>query len=665
LSAKITVQRSSNVFKAVPGVWHTISSKTIDQNRETVTTKVISSNSSKDWTTIEEPQSHHWLQIRDPGGFRTWVQKKYQELFDRNVQEDNFLIADLLEAKIAIEPKTFRCPNSNCNRLLALENDEQLIARINISEETNAPKKLGFKCPKCHHRPMTQQPHLIIDYERGIMRNLPTSCPICQSPLKLDYTGSVVSIMGWRISCTNSQCSLFNNPEDPFAKDPHGIPIFSDFYDEGRKLSITPTTRGPTRSLVETKIDTAPFKFKPDECTLASLYKIHEAPSMRELKRCGKKLIYKIANLISLYLEKAIEECFKDAEKLTKGNPIFDQSHKELIEQDQEYKKISEKTDESGVEFKRILIEEFDIPNQELYDRLCKLRKINDEVINLLFAEGHTYEGFINKLRSGDPRKTELNKIKDYKSQLFFEEIRYLYPSEVITSTKGIGGFQIVKASFGVDVGLSSKPKKFPFHRHIGINQTYYDKNKQQYREPNDNFPIIFATNHPIEGLFIRLSPTRLIEQEFLDSKYNIQPRIGLSLTSKDKIDKIEIMLHTLSHLIIRRLSAISGLSEGSLSHKIYPCDASILIYTTVHPTLGQLQEVFETKMSELLDPNELKRKAMTCPRDPLCLQSDTDPGSCFACLHIPEYSCDHYWNKSLNRCTLWQSGVGKKGLWK
>jgi len=174
--------------------------------------------------------------------------------------------------------------------------------------------------------------------------------------------------------------------------------------------------------------------------------------------------------------------------------------------------------------------------------------------------------------------------------------------------------------------------------------------------------------------LFIRINPERIQERGFLGITPTDNPRVNMAVSVlKDENESeyqetrtytLETMLHTLSHIFIRRLSEVSGLGAGSLSHKVFPFDGSILIYTTIYPTLGQLQEVFKGSMKDLLDHIELEKAAMHCPRDPICLESMLDKGSCFACLHIPEYSCDHYWNKQLDRRTLWSHDSGVKGLW-
>lgn len=665
MSIKITVGKSSNVYKAVPSVWHTVTSKGA-KARETVTCRISESFESGNWQTIENAKEYHWLQIRDPEGLRRLIREKFSILFDRVVPEDDFLIFDLTHAKMEIYPRTFRCPQ--CGELAHLKSDR------NLWEEVVGSKKephMGIECRSCGTKPMSQQPHIIIDYDKGRMREIPTCCPNCGDSLKLEFRGSAVSIMGWRLSCTNSTCLLGKTPLDPFSLDTNGDPVFREFFDGKRMLSITPTTRGPSRSLVETKIDTAPFRFKPNECVLGSLFKVGKAPTMMELKELRQKIRDAAAKLMSEFTGIKFEDCLLNAENVGPGVKAYDLAHADLLAKDLDYRRISEAADESGKSLRELIVGITANPTSS-DTILASLREKCEEPISLLFAQGTTYEEYVATLRDEDPRKTKgLEEYVESKSKLSIDTIRYLYPSEVKKTAREIGGFQIVKASMGIDVGLSGEPRRIEFAD--VITKQGLLKNGHQVKG-SDKHPVIFATNHPIEGLFIRVDSQQIQNRGFLRETPTDNPRVNMAWSAiKDEGEKdrtksksyaIETMLHTLSHLIIRRLAEVSGLSAGSLSHKIYPYDGSILIYTTTYPTLGQLEEVFKGNMEDLLNYVELEKAAMNCPRDPICLESMMEKGSCFACLHIPEYSCDHYWNKQLDRRILWSHVPGVKGLW-
>jgi hypothetical protein len=660
MTLNITVQKASNVFKAVPGAWHTITSRIIDGNKETATTRIVQSMPSVDWINIEKARNYHWLQVSDVDGFRKWISKRYFNLFDRRIREDNFLIVDLYKANSEIFPRTFRC--QLCKTLMSESSDYELLTSINIlNRSKDGLPKLGLKCPKCNHRPITQQPHVIIDYEQGIISELPTICPRCSDHLKLDFRGSPVSILGWRLSCNNPSCSL-SHPIDPFDKDQYGHPFYDDFYNRGRRLSITPSTRGPSRSIVEVKIDTTPFNYKPNECLLSSIFEIHEAPEIEELKEITRKLIDTIVDIIRKALggQLSEEDCEKYALGLHGGDPAYADALKMMLE-DPRLKSISMRSDESGKELMAILLSS-GIEISMIDEVLRNIKSDLEEPINLLFADGITYEDFIaNNVRESDPRKKQLKQFVREKSDLHIEDIRYIYPGEGNAISSDRNGFQIVKASFGVDNGLADNHVRIPFHNINPIQAR--TKNKTLIRA-DDSHPLIYATNHPIEGIFIRINPKRMIDQGFINNQNFESPRLNIALALEDELKVIETMLHTFSHIMIRRLSNISGLSSGSLSHKIFPHDCSILIYTTIHPTLGQLQELFENKMSEFLNHIQIKQMAMNCPRDPICIESQVNPGSCFACLHIPEYSCSHYWNENLNRILLWNPIKGSVNLW-
>lgn len=121
------------------------------------------------------------------------------------------------------------------------------------------------------------------------------------------------------------------------------------------------------------------------------------------------------------------------------------------------------------------------------------------------------------------------------------------------------------------------------------------------------------------------------------------------------------ILLHTLSHLIIRELEISSGYPAASLSERIYCSQADgmagVLIYTAVPDSAGSLGGIVEAteprNFIKLLDG--AFKHAQWCSLDPVCTEHDGQgPGmlnraACHACVLIPETSCD-YGNVFLDR---------------
>jgi len=125
------------------------------------------------------------------------------------------------------------------------------------------------------------------------------------------------------------------------------------------------------------------------------------------------------------------------------------------------------------------------------------------------------------------------------------------------------------------------------------------------------------------------------------------------------------ILLHTLSHLIIKALAAEAGYNEPSLKERIYWDDEDrngILIYATgsSEGSLGGLVRLAQTKLFEKILTNAIQ-KSEICSRDPVC--EDTDPtlnnvvhqlngAACHSCCFLSETSCQ-FFNQFLDRWTI------------
>ena len=113
------------------------------------------------------------------------------------------------------------------------------------------------------------------------------------------------------------------------------------------------------------------------------------------------------------------------------------------------------------------------------------------------------------------------------------------------------------------------------------------------------------------------------------------------------------IWWHTLSHLVLRAISAESGYSSASIRERIYfenngkLSRGGILLYVTQpgsEGTLGGLIALVPHMQKILLDAIQ---NAQTCSGDPLCKQNSFSNGkyggaACYGCLLTSETSCEH-----------------------
>lgn len=163
------------------------------------------------------------------------------------------------------------------------------------------------------------------------------------------------------------------------------------------------------------------------------------------------------------------------------------------------------------------------------------------------------------------------------------------------------------------------------------------------------------------EGIFLRFAEDRLSEWESLPEVRN---RAGILMQRRldtpwaHRLDVPEprfIALHTIAHLLIRRLAFASGYASAALRERVYARSdrpdrtAGILIYTAdgdAQGTLGGLVRLGEPdKFLPLL--LAALTDADVCSNDPVCIESDRQGSSqlnlsaCHGCALISETSCE------------------------
>ncbi len=176
------------------------------------------------------------------------------------------------------------------------------------------------------------------------------------------------------------------------------------------------------------------------------------------------------------------------------------------------------------------------------------------------------------------------------------------------------------------------------------------------------------------EGIFIELNSKlidhwiqnnpRIIEHALiLETRYNEEKKDEVKRAITPKF----ILLHTLTHILIRELSFECGYSATSLRERIY-CDlpgesdlmSGILIYTADSDSEGSLGGLVKQG-----DPNILPkifinalRRARWCSYDPVCINSggqgrkSLNFSACHSCVLLPETSCEEF-NVLLDRVSL------------
>ncbi|MFG1912378.1 DrmB family protein [Kribbella sp. NPDC048928] len=163
------------------------------------------------------------------------------------------------------------------------------------------------------------------------------------------------------------------------------------------------------------------------------------------------------------------------------------------------------------------------------------------------------------------------------------------------------------------------------------------------------------------EGIFLQFDEQRLRDWE---SQPAVQARAGTLIERRNmtpwahRLPAPEarfVALHTIAHLLVRRLAYASGYSSASLQERIYAGGsgpdgmAGILIYTAAGDAQGTLGGLVRLGAPQKIGPliTAALDDADYCSNDPVCIESDRQGASslnlsaCHGCALVSETSCE------------------------
>lgn len=176
------------------------------------------------------------------------------------------------------------------------------------------------------------------------------------------------------------------------------------------------------------------------------------------------------------------------------------------------------------------------------------------------------------------------------------------------------------------------------------------------------------------EGIFIRFREEPLhqweTDQDIVAHIAALQRRYNSAANTSGwpvlKIAPRYVLLHTLAHLLMRRLTFECGYGSSSLKERLYVSDAAgalmagILIYTASGDTEGSMGGL--VRMGEPLNFSRILNAAIEdarwCSSDPVCTEAGNMGGqgvdglniaACHCCALMPETSCEQF-NRFLDR---------------
>ena len=159
------------------------------------------------------------------------------------------------------------------------------------------------------------------------------------------------------------------------------------------------------------------------------------------------------------------------------------------------------------------------------------------------------------------------------------------------------------------------------------------------------------------EGIFIKINENKLSDWEIKNQNHYLKMKQNLkhSNIECENFSARYVLLHTLSHLLIRQISFECGYSSAAIKERLYSTyqnsDAmsGILIYTSSSDSDGSLGGLVRNglpKSFEMIFRNMLNEAAWRSS-DPICIQSKSQGydslnyAACHACTLLPETSCE------------------------
>lgn len=245
--------------------------------------------------------------------------------------------------------------------------------------------------------------------------------------------------------------------------------------------------------------------------------------------------------------------------------------------------------------------------------------------------DAKSYDDYIKEVEEGTRRAFLEQNYQKLKAKYGIENITY------------ISKINLVSSCIGIINGINKfyEPGFVPHFNPIWKN----DKKKDKI--------IVYAYPFETEGVLIDLNKKQvcnwLIDNGLITDKKpeSVSEAMEILFTIKKDMEAykaLKALLHTLSHVLIRRSSLYTGLDSDSCGELIFVNPAAIMIYSTSNINIGGFQFVFEHSLGDWFREVEFDIEA--CTFDPACI---TERGACFSCLYLPEYVCTEF-NQFLDR---------------
>ena len=284
-------------------------------------------------------------------------------------------------------------------------------------------------------------------------------------------------------------------------------------------------------------------------------------------------------------------------------------------------------------------------PSREVFEFVAKREKVDvEQLIAAVFGKDSTSSGIesdetafrlteYNALQQERRDKDDLllcrpQRIEDYDSHVrgWFDSMSLV---EKLAETRALTGFNRINPGTTVPAALSRKRTNWlPAFRVLG------------------------------EGIFLKINADRL--SKFANSPNPRLDRLLQRIVASGRccldVSAEMVLIHSLAHILVQRLSWEAGYGSSSIRERIYASHAGhqhpmagILLYTAAGDadgTLGGLVRLGKARTFERVWSGALN-DAQWCASDPICRESSgqgpesLNLAACHACMLLPETSCE------------------------
>ena len=178
-----------------------------------------------------------------------------------------------------------------------------------------------------------------------------------------------------------------------------------------------------------------------------------------------------------------------------------------------------------------------------------------------------------------------------------------------------------------------------------------------------DGTVVVYGDLATTEALFVRLDPLATLQwlgargHEVQDAAgapeayEKILKAVGPDPDSSKITEDLTVLVHSVSHRMVRQASFFAGIERDSLSELLFPTALAFVTYAVPRGdfVLGGLQAMMEYDLDKVLD--RLVHDESRCALDPGCWNAK-DGAACAVCLHLGEPSCRMF-NTKLDRRAL------------